>query len=256
MARSALWSAIAETLAAEIAGGHYRPGDKLPSEAELSARFGVNRHTVRHALATLAERGLVRSRRGAGVFVESRPMDYPIGRRVRFHRNLAASGRMAAREILRVETRGADPREAAALALEPGATVHVFEGISLADGVPLALFRSVFPAARFPDLPRQLDATPSVTQALAASGVTDYTRADTRLTAKLATATQALHLRLREGAPILRAVSVNVDAAGRPVEYGHTWFAGDRVTLTVAPETGAETSAETGAETGAGPEPV
>ena len=55
-----------------------------------------------------------------------------------------------------------------------------------------------------------------------------------RLNAKLATPTQALHLQTREGAPLLRTVSLNIDAAGRPVEYGRTWFSGDRVTLTVA----------------------
>jgi GntR family phosphonate transport system transcriptional regulator len=43
----------------------------------------------------------------------------------------------------------------------------------------------------------------------------------------------ALHLRIAEGAPVLRSEAVNVDPAGQPVEYGVTWFAGDRVTLTV-----------------------
>ncbi|MEQ9676233.1 MAG: UTRA domain-containing protein, partial [Roseovarius indicus] len=56
----------------------------------------------------------------------------------------------------------------------------------------------------------------------------------TRLNAKLATPTQALHLQLREGAPLLRTISLNIDADGKPVEYGRTWFSGDRVTLTVA----------------------
>ena len=46
----------------------------------------------------------------------------------------------------------------------------------------------------------------------------------------------ALHLRLAPGAPLLRSVAVNVDAAGQPIEFGTTWFAGDRVTLTVSPE--------------------
>lgn len=40
---------------------------------------------------------------------------------------------------------------------------------------------------------------------------------------------------LAEGAPILRTRAVNVDGTGHPVEYGTTWFAGDRVALTVAP---------------------
>ncbi len=236
MARTPLWTSICEALTAEIGAGHYAPGARLPSEADLSARFGVNRHTVRRALAAMAEAGLVHARRGAGVFVAARPMDYPLGRRTRLHQNLAASGRTAAREVLALETRQAGAREAAALGLPEGAQVVAYEGISLADGLPLAVFRSVFPAARFPGLIGALRETHSVTRALAAEGLDDYTRAETRLTAKRATATQALHLRIREGDPILRSVAINVDAGGRPVEYGHTWFAGDRVTLTVAPD--------------------
>lgn len=236
MGRQALWTAIAATLTDEIGAGRYRPGDKLPTEAELSRRFGVNRHTVRRALAALEDAGLTHARQGAGVFVAARPTDYPIGRRVRFHQNLRAAGQTPDKKILLTETRSADPREAEALDLAPGARVHVYEGVSLADGAPIALFRSVFPADRFPGLLAALAETRSVSAALARGGVADYTRASTLLTAKLASPTQALHLALREGAPILRAVAVNVDAEGRPVEYGHTWFAGDRVSLVVTPD--------------------
>ncbi len=238
MTRSPIWQSIADTIAAEIAGGHYRPGDKLPTEAQLAARFGVNRHTVRHALAALADLGRVHSRRGSGVFVAEAASDYPLTRRVRFHQNIAASGRTPTREALVTETRRADAAEAAALGLEPGAAVHVFEGLSLADGTPLAAFRSVFPADRFPGLPAALAETGSITTALGRMGVSDYTRASTRITAKAAPATLALRLRVKEGAPILRSVAINVDAGGVPVEYGKTWFAGDRVTLTVTPEEG------------------
>ena len=232
-ARTPIWQAIARTLRGEIADGLYRPGDRLPTEAELSTRFSVNRHTVRRALADLAQAGLVHSRRGAGVFVAARPVDYPLGRRVRYHQNLRAAGQMPGRELLRLETLPAAPREAEALALPEGSQVHVYEGISFADDAPMALFRSVFPADRFPDLPGHLRADRSITAALARCGVADYTRAWTRLSAEIATATDALRLRLPEGAALLRTRAVNVDAAGRPVEFGTTWFAGDRVTLTV-----------------------
>jgi GntR family phosphonate transport system transcriptional regulator len=232
----ALWSDIAETLRIEIASGLYRPGAKLPTEAALSARFGVNRHTVRHALQALAEAGIVHSRRGAGVFVTARPTDYPLGRRVRFHQNVMASGRTPSRRITRNETRPASDREAEALHLPPATPVHVVEGLSLADGQPLAVFRSVFPAARFPGLPNAIAAGGSITDALAACGLTDYTRLETRLTAKLATPVLALGLQVVTGAAILRTVAVNVDADGVPVEHGTTWFAGDRITLTVNPD--------------------
>jgi GntR family phosphonate transport system transcriptional regulator len=232
--KEALWSAIAATLTDEITSGHYRPGDRLPTEAALSARFGVNRHTVRHALSALAERGLVHSRRGAGVFVAQRPTDYPLGRRVRFHQNVLAAGQTPSRRISRAETRPCDPEEARALRLRAGDAVHVVEGVSLADGQPIAAFRSVFPATRFPGLLTLVRKTGSITRSLTAAGLADYTRAETRLTAQLADPVLALALAVRSGAPVLRTVAVNVDPGGVPVELGTTWFAGERVTLTVA----------------------
>ncbi|KPA20608.1 putative transcriptional regulator PhnF [Shimia sp. SK013] len=232
--RTPIWQSIAVALTEDIAEGRYGPGDKLPTEAELSARFGVNRHTVRHALKSMSDNGLVHARRGAGVFVAQVPTDYAIGKRVRYHRNLEQAGRLPGKEILHLETRLADATEADALGLPEGAQVHVYDGLSLADGQPIAVFRSVFPADRFPDLTAQLDRLRSVTAALKEHGIADYTRAKTRLAARPASATQALHLRISEGDPILRSVGVNVDTDQRPIEFGTTWFAGDRVTLTLS----------------------
>jgi GntR family phosphonate transport system transcriptional regulator len=237
MPRSSLWSAIAATLAEEIARGRYAPGDRLPSEARLAARFGVNRHTVRRAVADLAARGLVQPRMGAGIFVApGRRIDYPIGRRVRFHATLAAQGASGRRTILHAETRRADPREAAALRLPAGAAVHAVGGISHADDVPVGLFRSVFPADRFPGLPARFGVDASVTAALAGYGIQDYTRARTEISAAAADAAQALQLRVAEGAPLLVTEAVNVDSDGAPIEFGTSWFCAQRVTLVVAPE--------------------
>lgn len=234
MTRIPVWKSIAAEIEGEIARGLYRPGDKLPTEAELSRRFGVNRHTARRALGDMAERGIVVPRRGAGVFVTSAPLDYPIGGKVRFAQNIRASGRLPGRRSLRIETRPASIEEAAALALPPGADVIVYEGLSLAEDVVIAHFISCFPAAALPGLPETLVDTASITDALRRNGVPDYTRVSTRLTAVIASPTQALHLGLRPGAPLLKSESVNHDPAGTPVEYGLTWFAGERVTLTVA----------------------
>ena len=236
MTRIPIWATICATLRAEIAGGSYRPGDRLPTEAQLAARFGVNRHTVRRAIAGMAEAGLVQSRRGAGVFVTTVPTEYPLGRRVRFHQNVLDTGRAPSRQILRMEMRAASGDEAEGLGVPPGHPVHLIEGISLVDGVPVALFQSVFPADRFPHLQGAVGRLHSITLALAEGGVADYTRASTRLTATVADAVQALHLRIAPAAPLLRSVTVNVDAKGGHVEFGMTWFVGDRVTLTVKPD--------------------
>lgn len=241
---TAIWQQILNTLQGDLASGHYAPGDKLPTEAALSARFSVNRHTVRRALGALAAQGLVHARRGAGVFVTAKPTDYRISRRTRFHQNLSNAGQTPTKDVLRLETRAADGREAQALRLPPGAPVHVWEGVSLADGVPLSVFRSAFCATRFPGLLNALEATRSVTAALAHCGLGDYIRASTRLSAERATGERARLLRLPRDAPLLRSVAVNTDLSGNPVEYGRTWFAGDRVQLLIDGETGGDTGGE------------
>ncbi|KQI67469.1 GntR family transcriptional regulator [Loktanella sp. 3ANDIMAR09] len=231
--KTPVWQAIADALRTDLSEGRHAPGDRLPTEAALAERFGVNRHTVRHGVSALVAEGLVRRRRGAGAFVTATPTDYPIGRRVRFHDNLIAAGRRPEKRLLYLDTRSASAGEARALALAEGDAVCAYHGLSLSDGQPIALFESLFPLARLPGIAQALEQTRSVTAALAAAGATDYTRATTRLTAVRATATQALHLHLTEGDPLLRSSAVNVGEDGSPVEYGRTWFAGDRVTLTI-----------------------
>lgn len=61
---------VAQALSGEIRGGKYKIGDRLPSEAQLSERFGVSRHTVRAALRTLNQQGLVSSQQGIGTQVQ------------------------------------------------------------------------------------------------------------------------------------------------------------------------------------------
>ncbi len=231
--KTPIWRAIADTLRSDIAEGRYLPGDKLPTEAALAERFGVNRHTVRHGLSALVKEGLIRTRRGAGVFVAATPTDYPIGKRVRFHENLIAAGRRPEKRVLQVEERASTGGEANALSIDMGDPVCAYHGLSLSDGQPIAVFESLFSLTRLPGIVTALSETSSVTEALNMAGVRDYTRATTRLTAVRASATQALHLHVSEGDPLLRSSGVNVDEAMVPIEYGRTWFVGDRVTLTL-----------------------
>ena len=232
-AKTPIWKSIADTMRGDLAEGRYSPGDKLPTEAALAERFGVNRHTVRHGISVLVEEGLVRTRRGAGAFVAATPTDYPVGKRVRFHENLIAAGRKPEKRVLQVEERAATEGEARALGIAAGDTLCAYHGLSLADGQPIAVFESLFPLTRLSGISAALQDTSSVTEALRIAGVEDYTRISTRLTAVRATATLALHLQVAEGDPVLKSSGVNADVNRIPVEYGRTWFAGDRVTLTL-----------------------
>jgi GntR family phosphonate transport system transcriptional regulator len=175
----------------------------------------------------------VHARRGAGVFVQHRQMPYPIGKRVRFHQNLMAAGRVPEKRVLLLQTRSASPREAEALDLPEGDRVHVYEGLSLSDEVPIALFRSVFPA-RAP-APHDRGVARHRVRDGRLRGAWDrrlHPRPD-RDHGQTGGCDAGSPTRLSPGAPILRSVGVNVDPGGAALEYGRTWFAGDRVTLTL-----------------------
>lgn len=236
MTDGTLWREISRTLQADVEQGRYSAGDKLPTEAKLAERFSVNRHTIRQALAELHRQGLTHARRGSGVFVTGQAMAYPIGRRVRFHASIEAAGQVPTKDITRLETIAATQQEAVALSLAPGDPVHIWEGVAHADQTPLAYFRSWFPADRLPGLKDALAESRSVTAALAANGIPDYTRHSTEVTAERADAMLSQHLKCSNGAPVLCARSLNVDPSGNPIEVGRTWFAGDRVRLTFGEE--------------------
>src|SRR5215471_4736334 len=95
-----LWRRIADELEQSIARGIFKPGSRLPGEIDIAARFGVNRHTVRRAIAALAERGLVRAERGSGTFVEPHRIPYPIRQRTRFSEIVGGAGRAASGRLI------------------------------------------------------------------------------------------------------------------------------------------------------------
>lgn len=233
-----IWQTIRDDLTAEIAQRHLLPGAKLPTEAELSRRFGVNRHTVRRALANMQDSGLVVARRGSGVFVAHRPVPYRLGHKVSFTRNMADTGHHGARRILRLETLPAAGDEAAMLKLPAGAPVHILENIALIDDVPSTHSRSFLPAGRLPGFADAMRDSGSISAALKADGIDTYHRAWTRVSAARADGATARHLHMAEGAPVLRTVALNRTSEGWPVEYAHTIFCGDRVEFLVEAEGG------------------
>jgi DNA-binding FadR family transcriptional regulator len=61
---------VARRIISEVAGGHLKPGARLPSERQLSESLGIGRSTVREAIATLDLLGIVDVRPGAGTFIK------------------------------------------------------------------------------------------------------------------------------------------------------------------------------------------
>ena len=224
----ALWRQIEQVLTGKIQSGVLEAGDRLPIEARLAQRFGVNRHTVRRAVASLVEHGLVKVEQGRGSFVTEHVLDYFIGRRTRFSDLVHKQNRHPGGTLLFARKIEADPVVAEALGLAPGAEVHLLETLGELDGRPLSVAAHYFPANRFPDLEQVHRREGSITKTLTHYGCGDYQRRVTKVTARMPDASDAELLRQARNRPVLVTESVNVDADDNPIEYGVARFAADR----------------------------
>ena len=226
-----LWRRIYNQLTAEIESGSFAPGSKLPSESELSDRFSVNRHTVRRALSTMAEEGLIRVEQGRGSFVEEHILDYLIASRTRFSEIVGKQARTSTGQVLNSDVVAAGPELADYLDLAEGAECYRITTLRSVDQRPISLASHHFSCARFPGLPSRLQDQVSISHALATYGCADYRRRITRVTARLPDSTEAAALEQPRSRPVLVTESLNVDSNNSPIEYGLTRFASDRVQI-------------------------
>src|ERR1700757_2486300 len=145
---------IEDWLAGQIATGALAPGDRLPTEHDLAGCCGVSRMTLRHALAELARRGLVTKTVGrhGGTFVAAAKLEQDLTTLAGFSEQLRRHGMVAGARVLSARPRPAGPAAGAALHIGEGEEVYEVRRIRLADGRPIVLERSLFPAARFPGL--------------------------------------------------------------------------------------------------------
>ncbi|MBN3725317.1 GntR family transcriptional regulator [Burkholderia sp. Ac-20379] len=100
---TALYQQIAATLRDEMERGVYEPTGRLPSETELGARFGVSRVTVRLAIGSLDEAGLVERKQGKGTFATKRRLRHRLDVLRGFYDSLARQGVTVKMELLRLD---------------------------------------------------------------------------------------------------------------------------------------------------------
>lgn len=233
--KQSLWLNIEQTLAADIAEGALAPGARLPSEHALAERLGVNRHTVRQAISSLAAKGLVEVAHGSGSYVTEFAVDLILGKRTRHSQNLAASGLSGALRVVNGATIEAPRDISTALEIRAGAAVLMLHTVGDAEGRPICYGQRFFPAKRFPNLQAIVEDTGSITKAFASYGVNDYTRRQSTVTAQIPEPDVARHLAQSRLRPVLYVESINVDDANKPIEYARMCFAGDRVKLIYTP---------------------
>ena len=211
---------LRDDIAIRINRRELRPGDLIPSEAELAAQHGVAIGTVRKAIDQLVADGVLERQQGRGTFVRRARFNSSLFRFFRFQSE-SGERRIPQSRILRRKVVAAPSAVASALRIRPGEPVIGLSRLRLIDGEPLLAEEIWLQKSRF--------------EAVLALQPCDFgdllyplyeercgqivVSADENLSVEQATAMQARLLRLEEGAPLIVIERLAFDLERHPIEW-------------------------------------
>ncbi|HSK92630.1 MAG TPA: GntR family transcriptional regulator [Candidatus Angelobacter sp.] len=209
-----------------------RPGDALPSDADLCQEFGVSRMTARTAMHRLAEEGLVLRLPGRGSFVAEPPAHRRADRLMSFSSEMTRRGRVPSSIIVDREIRPAPRATATELRMREGDVVVFLRRVRCADGQPIALETThlIGPTSR---AVMAADLRSESLHAVLASAGYALRRGTATVGAAAATSEDARLLDVAPGVPMLVERRTIVDGQGRPIEATETRYPADRYAIDV-----------------------
>ncbi len=226
---------LSEVLEREIGSGRLIPGERLPSEPALCARYGVSRTTVRQALARLERRGLISRRKGEGTYVRhDQPGLWLLQSCEGFFRDeVGRRGSAVTSKVVRAE-RGVLPAWASdALWLPRGADGTTLERLRSVDGVVAMYVVNHLPLDLAGAALTVADPNESLYARLRErTGVVPHGGRRT-LEAIAAAEWLASLLDLVPGAPVTFIESVSWDAESRPFDCYRAWLRTDRIRIDI-----------------------
>ena len=220
---SPLYRQIKSLILQGLKSGEWRPGDVIPSELELAARFNVSQGTVRKAIDEMAAENLLVRRQGKGTYVPSHNDDNDLHAQFRFLRLVPDDGKIEASQSLPLECWHAKAGQEASrvLAIEAGTPITIIRRLLKFGGRPVILEEIYLPGESFAGLTLDMlkEYQGSFYGLLESRFGVRMVRAEERLRAVPADRVSAGLLDLAEGAPLLSVERVSYTYSDRPVEW-------------------------------------
>ncbi len=202
------------------------PGTYLPSEPELARRLGVSRATLREAMRSFEERGLVVRRQGVGTYVTEAPQVIDTGLEVleSIETLAARMGLSATMGTHQVRRRAPEPEEARSLNLGTGAEVVEVSRVMLAETRPVAYLIDAFLPEVLPSGALEDGFTGSVLDLLLRRGQAALDLSRTELTAVSAPGEIARSLNIQRGDVLLRMEAYLYTKDGQAIVHSLSYF--------------------------------
>jgi GntR family transcriptional regulator len=238
-ARASVWAQIADDLRAKITDGTLQPDTRLPTEADLTAQYGVARATVRQALTALVNEGLIVPRAPRGYFVRLRqPLFYRPQQEFRpqpktpemdrFMADHSAEGRQPHQTIdVSIVEPPSDVRQR--LQLPDGDLAAVRRRVRYLDGEPFNTNDSYYPLriVQETEIMRPVDIARGANEVLAEAGYPQV-RALDEIYVRMPTPDEMRRLELGPGTPVACHICTGLSPDGTPVRVVVNIMPGDR----------------------------
>lgn len=231
---------VREVLREQIDSGELQPGDKLPSEDQLAATYGISRMTLRRSLNDLIDMGLLYRRHGVGTFVSQSKVQRDHTHLTNFFESCRLGGHQPDAAVLHKEIVLADDHMAQALGIKKGEQLVRIVTLRFIDGTPITYHDAYLPVQYFPQLAvadkNDLGLESQHVWQLIEQFGYKVSNVVERLEARIADDELAEILEVAEGAPILYGERVLYSDDGTPLKYADCYNRGDRFSLTVVLE--------------------
>jgi GntR family transcriptional regulator len=224
-----LYAQVESALAAQIAGGSYAMGSRLPNEEELVQQFAVSRTTIRQTIHNLVRRGLVEVRRGKGTFVAQPKITQELTHLTGFVEDMKALGRHASARVLDKRVLPATETVAQKLALRTGSPVVRIQRVRLADNTPLSFDETYLPRAIGEKIMENDLENEPIFSLLEQKYNKPLVEAEYRLQAVAADATIARALEIAAGSPIFCIERTSYCEGHEPIDYEKLYYHGDQI---------------------------
>ncbi|USS87863.1 GntR family transcriptional regulator [Fructilactobacillus hinvesii] len=218
---------IHDDLKTKIERGEWPVGTRLPAERKLAAQYQVSRMTLRQAIGTLIEEGLLKRKAGSGTFVTNQKVQEHMSGISSFTETMLSQGKQPASKTLSYRIVEPTFREANQLQLEPGERVLRMERLRYGDDEPICLETTVVAARLVSDM-SQAEVTKSLYRSLEERWGQSPANAQQYISAILATPAVADQLQIQPGAPILKLKQISYFANQQPFEVVETQYAAER----------------------------
>lgn len=203
-------------------------GKVIPSERELSDKFGVSRMTVRQAITSLVSNGLLERKQGAGTYVTEPKVEHDIRFLVSFTESSLRRGINPAGKIVLFDQLEADVKLSQSLQVSLGKKVYRLIRVRYTNHDPLVLERCFFPVERYPGIERLDLENRSLYHVWKDEYGISFGRMRQTLEPVSADEAEAQLLDVPVGFPLMLIERVTFDAQGIPIEYAKDVHRSDR----------------------------